>query len=735
MKRSNYRLPALFLTAAILLTSASCLSEKGGEENTVKAEDTFFTSQERAIFLPGEEQSVSEVSNIKITPQAIIVSVQYAVGIIGGGEDDGNTGEFVEETILYSLAEGTVKKLDVGPYLHYEISMCMSVAIRPDGYAEAMYVVFDPETYAMENQWFQIDPGSGKVISELSYDVSDTFPEGIQSFEIDAMGNRYFAAGDTIVIYDEAGNKLSELKDSSYSGTLQAAEGFVYAGRSEDGSIGTFYRIDADKKSLDSSVGNPSIGQIVSLDGNSYSLSADKEILNSAGEAVFSWLDTDANLSHYLQKCNYIVIDEENICALGVVKKADQVSVFCSLLSKADKNPNSGKTVLTLGGINVLDDMDLMASVYEYNLFSKNTFLRIRNYPFHPEEEGQDYNKILQQLYMDAREEGGIDIVMNTAGDLGVSPDMTFLDLAPYMTGLMRDPAYFGNLFRAFYEGDKLYQIPTFVGISGISAEEDKNLQKMTWEEMETYLSNHPEVAEEYAQYDQQEWLNLFLRSSAGTVFSKTGDRPALDRETLAAILSFSKEYGKYSDTWTTEPLTQTVISESDSVVLTVNSLADVCNASYYQGHPLSIMGLPGSNGLSILPKESAAVSAACGNPEEAVRFVKILLAKNHQAALAERNDGIPVLCEAVEDRVESILATYDTNYLSSYYYEIEPTKEHAEIYLEIIRAADGQCGDDKEALAIIQEEAIVYFAGQNDMETVLDKISNRLTTLREEEN
>jgi|GEM_PF-3537271 len=733
MKRNNYRLPALFLAAAMLLASASCRSEKGGEENTVKAEDTFFTSQERAIFLPGEEQSVSEVSNIKITPQAIIVSVQYAVGSIGGGEDDGNTCEFVEETILYSLAEGTVKKLDVGPYLHYEISMCMSVAIRPDGYAEAMYVVFDPETYAMENQWFQIDPGSGKVLSELSYDVTDTFPEGIQSFEIDAMGNRYFAAGDTIVIYDEAGNKLSELKDSSYSGTLQAAEGFVYAGRSEDGSIRSFDRIEVDNKYLKTSTGNPSIGQIVSLDGNSYSLSADKEILNSAGETVFSWLDTDANLSHYLQDCHYIVIDEENICALGVVKKADQVSVYCSLLSKADKNPNAKKTILTLGGINVLDDMDLMASVYEYNLFSKNTFLRIRNYSYNPEEEGQDYNKIMQQLYMDAREEGGIDIVMNTAGDLGVSPDETFLDLAPYMTGLARDPAYFGNLLSAFYEEDKLYQIPTFVGISGISAEKDQNLQKMTWEEMETYLSSHPEIAEEYAQYDQQKWLLLFLRSSAYTIFSKTGDRPALDRETLAAILSFSKEYGKYSDTWTTEPLT--VTSASDSVVLDVDSLADVCNASYYQGHPVSIMGLPGSGGLSILPKESAAVSASCGNPEEAVRFIKILLAKNHQTALAERNDGIPVLCEAAEDQVESILATYDTNYLSSYYYEIEPTEEHAEIYLEMVRAADRRCGDDKAAFAIIQEEAIVYFADQSDMETVLDKISNRLTTLREEEN
>lgn len=727
-KKWNLRLSALVLTAVLLLMNASCGSKKDVAENAVKADDTFFSSLEKVIFVPGEDVSISQVSNVKVTPQAIIVSVQYA---------GANMEEVAEETILYSLSEKQVRKLDVGPYLHYELSMCMSIAIRPDGYAEAMYAVVDPDTYAYENQWFQIDPGSGKVISELNYDVSDTFTDPIQSFEIDAKGNRYFLSGDTIAVYSEAGEKLFELKSDSFTGSLQSSEGSVYAGKSDDGSVGSYYRIDADKKSLETSAGNLSLGQVISLDGNSYSLSADKEILNSAGEEVFSWLDTDAILSHYLQECHYVVINRDTICALGVVKKADQVSVFCNLLSKEVSNPHAEKSILTLGGINVLDDMELLTSVYEYNLFSKDTFLRIRNYPYDPEVEGQDYNKILKQLYRDAREKNGVDIVMNTAEDPGASGQDIFLDLSPYMTGMTEDPAYFGNLFRAFYEGDKWYQVPVFVDIAGIQAEEDVNLKKMTWEDMGTYLSNHPEVTAQYAAYSQQDWLLMFLRSASSTIFSKKGDKAELDRDTLGAILSFSKEYGKYSDTWTTEPQAHTEISASESVALDIKSLADVCNVSYYQGHTASIMGLPGSGGtgLAINSRESAAVSAACENPGEAVRFVKMLLSEKHQTALAERNDGIPVLCEAAEDQVTYALETYDTNYMSGYYYAIKPTEEHAERYLDIIRAADQRYGNDEEAFSIIQEEAIVYFSDQSDMETVLDKISNRLTTLWEEKN
>ena len=46
-----------------------------------------------------------------------------------------------------------------------EVSMCMSIAMRPDGYAEAMYVVYDEDTATVSNQWFVIDLGTGEVIS------------------------------------------------------------------------------------------------------------------------------------------------------------------------------------------------------------------------------------------------------------------------------------------------------------------------------------------------------------------------------------------------------------------------------------------------------------------------------------------------------------------------------------------------------------------------------------------
>lgn len=96
---------------------------------------------------------------------------------------------------------------------------------------------------------------------------------------------------------------------------------------------------------------------------------------------------------------------------MGVVEKSNQVNIYCCLLAKAEKNLRAGKQILDIGGINILSDMDLLTSIYEYNLFSDDFYLRINNYDYDYEDEEQDYDEICQQLYQDVREDNGIDIV------------------------------------------------------------------------------------------------------------------------------------------------------------------------------------------------------------------------------------------------------------------------------------------------------------------------------------
>jgi len=736
-----------FVIILLMIVSAVSACQKAETDSAavVQETDPYFSSSEHVIYMPSEEVSMSGVSNIRVTGDAIIVSIQYMNELDEAEQNSqnnqnsqsSNANESIgEETIIYSLADNSVKTLDMRSRISSEVSMCMSIAMRPDGYAEAMYVVYDEDTATVSNQWFVIDLGTGEVISEETYHVEDVFPDYLMAFEIDDKGNRYFISGDTLAVFDEAGEMILSLKDEGLTGTLQYSDGLIYAGKSVDQSLGSYYCVNIDKGCLEASSRELSIGAVMPLDGNTYSLDNEKLISDSSGEPVFSWLDTDANLSHYLQQCHYIVQSPDRIYALGVVEKSNQVSVFCSLLTKEAQNLQAGKQILDIGGINILSDMDLLASIYEYNLFADDVFLRINNYAYDSANEEQDYDEICRQLYQDVKEENGIDIVMNMGEYPWVSQQGALLDVSGQLSDVIADEEYFGNLISSFFEGDKLFQVPVCVSLSGLLADADAaDKQAMTWGEMTAYISAHPTISEGFSKFSQQEWLNYLLANSAFELYSQTDTQSTLNREELRAMLVFSKEIGKFSDSWSTGPAVQTAITASDSAILSVDKFADVINASYFQGHLLSIIGFPSTegSGLGITPIESAAVSAQCKNPEAAVNFVKILLSSTHQNALAGNEEGIPVKCESVEKEIENAFWMYENSSMFGYYYQAEPTTELADRYRKIIRAADRRCGYDEATFAIIQEEAIVYFADQNDADTVMEILENRLQTMWEE--
>ena len=724
---------SLVLAMSLLLPVSGCQSKAGeGVGPVVGENDPFFSASERVLYMPGEEVAVSELSNIRVTKDAILISVMYARSVPETTPEEG----FVpmEQTVIYSLADNSVKPLDVSAFLRADVSMCMSVAMRPDGLAEAMYAVFDEAASEMFNQWFLVDLGTGVVVSEQTYDIQDTIPDTCSAFEIDDKGNRYFLSGSELSVYTETGELIFEIEDEGFTESLRNVEGKIYAGKNTERSIGEYFQVNLDKGSLENTEQDLLLGEVLSLDGKAYTIDGEKLLAKDSGEQVFSWLDTDANLSHYLQRTHYIVKNPEGIYALGIVEKANQVSVYCSLLTKAEKNIHAGKQILYLGGINILSDADLMAAVYEFNLFSDKAYLRLNNFPYDSGKEDQDYNQVARQLYQATRDGNKVDIVMNTGSFSWFSDQNALQDLSKSLEAEMKDERYYSKFFHAFYEGEQLYQIPVSVSLTGLQVDQEIDSAGLTWEEIDVYLKAHPRLAEQYTEYTQQEWLYRLLEYTESDVFVKKTEGVSLNREALSSILAFAKENGQYTTAWSTNSV-QTVTTASQSAILSIENFASVINASFYQRQILTLAGIPGAGGakLGVTSRESVAVSAQCQYPEAAVDFIRILLSSTHQNAIAEQNVSIPVRLDAVDKQISDAFEMFASSPMYGYYYEAEPTQELSDRYKNLCGSEVKRSGYYAATAEVIMEEAMVFFSDQGDIDTVLDKIENRLLTMQSE--
>lgn len=746
MRKILRRITALIVVLAIGSTILACQKVNDKGESTVASTDPFFHSTEKVVFLPDENVSLSQVSNIRVNGDVVLITIQMMYKADKAALEDPNydpSERMGEKTFVCSISNGTVTTLDTAGVFKEGMSMCQSIAIRPDGLAEAMFIVFDEATYEISTHWFIMNLSTGEAGEEVTYNLDPIFSTGVMAFEIDENGNRYFSSPGVVAVYDSEGDQLMYLDDEEFSGQLSYVDGKVYAAKCFENGDLLYYLVDilTQKASVPSEDMN--FGQVISLDGNSYSADGGKLIADDSGKEIFSWFETDANLSHYLQRCYYAVLSPDTIGAVGLVEKGDQTSVYCNFLTKAKENPHAGKEVLYVGGVQLISDMDLMAAVYEYNLFSDKVYIKVKNYEWDPaadEENGisgeQSLLNLQKQIYRDIKDDNNIDIVMNMGKYPWFSDDGALMDLSDAMAGIIQDDAYYGNLISAFSEGNKIYQIPISVNISGLSLEEDVTFgEGMTWEEMATYLSKHEESCISLSQYQQQDWLSYLLENSESEISCKDTQSSKIAQEAMKSILVFAKKNGKYSDNWTETTAIRTESQGSEDGIQTIYHFADVVNTSYYQGNPLSLVGLPSTNGngLGITSSLSVAVSAQCANSEAAVEFVKLLLSSDHQRLIAENDDSIPVRCDAVEFQINNAIDMSESDPMFSYYYSTSPTPELAEQYRDIIQAANQRNGYDYEVFSIIKEEAAAYFADKKSIEEVIAIIDNRIGTLQKE--
>ena len=143
------------------------------------------------------------------------------------------------------------------------------------------------------------------------------------------------------------------------------------------------------------------------------------------------------------------------------------------------------------------------------------------------------------------------------------------------------------------------------------------------------------------------------------------------------------------------------------------------------------LAGYPSEEGMvNWLWMDSVAINADSAHKEGAWQFIRFLLEEENQKLVsALRGSSMPVHKEALEESVQEYLQDYDTEEVTEGGYVVRPALPEGieEKFWKCLDSAKPAPYRTEHILAIIEEEAELYFTGDKSMEEVSTVIENRV--------
>ena len=462
---------------------------------------------------------------------------------------------------------------------------------------------------------------------------------------------------------------------------------------------------------------------------------------------------------------------EEEIVFVGSVFKGSMFNSLGSqpmliVLTRAESNPNAGKTILTAATIGFVD-YAVSEAVCIFNENDPDYFIRFDNRykaDNHVDLASLDYWD--DDAYDRAYDQATIDLSNQLTVDLmaGDGPDIIFdtsslsqLDNSDYLLDLsdrIDTEGLFSNVIEAAKTGDKLYQLPLSFGVTGIAVL-DENIEPgqtgFTFDQYASFVSTVCNGKDPLAM-DQTEFFVTCMDAMGDQFFTEDGDVD-YDNDAFRALACYTDEYVfPPVVVWTEETymvdLGDTDHLIEDGAVYMYSGSFDRYLASLgNHANESSILGIPSVDGRGpmLTVSSSVAISAQTAEADACWRFVETLLSSEVQGYYAQASKGCPVCVEAYETFARAMIDDYNraltdmTLYLSpeamalygSHMTELDYSV--ADRYETMIRSCSSVSQTDTAVTVIVREEMPAYFSGQKTIEEVIDIMENRVQTFLNE--
>lgn len=488
--------------------------------------------------------------------------------------------------------------------------------------------------------------------------------------------------------------------------------------------------------------------------------------LNAKTKAIeeifkYSWCDLNEGL---ISNFELIECSEDRILLCGLYdcsstyegQKIDKGHLI--ELTRAEKNPNAGKTILELftpRGINEITGEAIsifnennakcfieISSRYDRDDYYDRYAYDDKNYDVEELARIRGSAGLSNRLAIDIMNGEGPDMLMDVSSYGQLNNQNCLVDLSPYLKDLKSDK-YFTNIIEGSKTEGKLYQLPVSFYIEGIMTK-TKNVgssgKGFTFDEYTKFIYDTGNGKDPI--YFGQSVYFAMLFNYMKDEFISNG-KVDLSNEKFAQIADFVRdnvrEEGGSSNEQDPNSIPQAVYKEYCGGI--GGYFAEGMSVASW-GLGVTIAGLPSFDGRGprFIPTCSVAVSAQASDIKACAEFVNVLLSDEIQTKIA-MNDSFVTSREAFKKAGESAIQYYSNggnltnggNGYSSSGFGREFTSEDVAFVEKMILSCSQIKTEDSDISIILIEEMPAYFLGQKDLDAVIKIAQNRIQKVLDE--
>lgn len=754
------KLTAWLLMIAMVFGLAACGS--GEEENT-----TEFVYVPTYISMPEAEENIS-VIELKGTD---LFYVKY-----NWGEEDGNYQEFYKMDLSVENPVSEKLNLEFENYnqICFDSQQNVYVADRvyetrevTDEYGNT-YTEYDYDSVTMILAKYASD-GTELFRKDITAYLNEEegYSPYVQYMEVDKDGNVYVTTGEQYIwVFDQNGDHLCTVQNSGWIHSMGCSkDGEVYITTS--GMSGSVLRkVDVAAKDLGEELkGLPGsfYGGVRPGAAEDFLLVSDTALYGYSIEKqesteILKFLDADMAGS-YVEEIS--ITEDGRIFVYYRDWNLSEEEII--VLEKKDSSEIKEKTILTLGGMNI--SQDLQSAVVKFNKSNEEYRITIKDY----------YDSVSDSTsYQDAIALMNSDLITGNAPDLidlsnvniqNLAAKGILADLTPYLesSSQLKREDLIESVLTAYTCSDVLCAIPTGFQIGTLMSAASIVGDKMGWtiDELIAAADKMPEdaIIMEYATKDSI--LQYMMLFGADTFVDWESGKCNFTGDEFIKVLEFANRFDKEYNYSEDDPVMPELV-EAGKLLLVDQSISSVSDFQIIQviwGEKVTCIGFPSAAGNgSVLQGENAiAVSSQSKYKEAAWSFLESFILGQTSGENGYMWN-FSITKEGLAGQIEEAMEPqYQTDWTTGEYildengekieyskggwgfgngveYDIyAATQEEADQVMELINTTTTLYNYDTQLFNIVSEEAAYYFDGQKSAQEVAKVIQGRVQTYVDE--
>lgn len=790
MKNSHMRIISAVLVFAMAISFASCTknkgtdSAKGGLKSGDKIPEDAVWYDSTVIDVDLKIESERPVSSrwselIGADDKWIVVFTQ------GGFATDSDLYETTDQFAVISVIDRATKEnagtFDLTDY--FASNTYIDAAVYEDGKAKVYINKYFPANFTTKVNILEIDLSTGETketpseINDETESAKQTYRLGQYKLSAIAEWNTnstiklfidYPDGGTQKIVIQEQGNDLYYVQGAALLDETTAMV-FVYSDNGFknyklDLATGHFNEEDPEEYSW---IDHYALERSVTCnDGNLYYSTptgiSKLDFMNKTANEVFNFSWCGINRSQ-LEGLQIAECTEDSIILCGDKSRESEYiagdgGYIVAEFSRAEKNPNAGKTVLELYAPNGQTHNKVSDAILKYNGMDNGYFIVVSDrynmsnvIDLSDDIYEDEYDlrlarsdmELSNQLAIDIMNGDGPDILMDVSCYDALNNPNYLADLSSYVDGLDPDK-YFTNLFEASKKDGKLYQIPICFTVDGIHTSA-KNAGSsgagFTTEEYKDFLMNELNGRDVFTSGQTIYFAGLF--NAMSDVFIKDG-KADLSGPEFKELAGFVKDYvpeNGVSLDWQTD----TGNNEDVAVYTTCYGWSGYFYNVSKLKEDSTILGIPSTDGRGPMfgAYISVAVSKQSRNADACGEFVKLLLSDEIQEGLAMQENFV-VSREAFRKGGMAAVEYFsgpDGDMLFGYDYDLgrvrkdhfKPSVKDIDCLEDIIMNCKRINSQDSAITVILIEEMQPYFMGQKDLDAVVAIAGDRIQKVLDE--